>query len=455
MTMDLPKDTGAVPPPWKGGWRTLDRRVYTLSVAAFVRSSGRSASWIFLPLLLYVGYHLSLIQVGLLVSALVPLSVLVNLLGGVATDRYGRRWFAMVPPFGAAMVFFALYRFWDAGLGLMMVLWALNIVLINIQQPAQNAMLGDVTRPAERTVAFGVQRVFSNSGFALAPAVGGLLAASYGLPVVFLMSTVTAIGEGIVLLAFLKESFRGTASASRTQTPKGDPGSHRWGEGLRYPFRDRFLISFGVLGFALTVVTQQFGTPLTLFLGTAQHLPFAEIGLVYSMNGIVVVALQIPISWGVQHRKLLWMAVGALLYGTAFLVLDISPGFLIDLAAIFVLTLGEDITSPLQNAVLSGLSGPARRGSYFGAYNVFTSSAQAFAPALGTLLLGISNETLWLPIAALTVVVAMGYTLLYRSEAHVPEAPPGGAGPIGTPLFVTPATGVTGGKHTGYGHTGP
>ncbi len=445
----------AVPLPLKGGWRTLDRRVYTLSVAAFVRSSGRSASWIFLPLLLYVGYHLSLFQVGLLVSALVPLSVLVNLLGGVATDRYGRRWFAMVPPFGAAMVFLALYRFWDAGLGLMMALWACNIVLINIQQPAQNAMLGDVTHPAERTVAFGVQRVFANAGFALAPAVGGLLAAGYGLPVVFLMSAVTAIGEGVILLAFLKESFRGTASEQGTQASNEDPGSHRWGEGFRYPFRDRFLVSFGVLGFALTIVTQQFGTPLTLFLGTAQHLPFAEIGLVYSMNGIVVVALQIPISWGVQRRRLLWMAVGALLYGTAFLVLDISPGFIVDLAAIFVLTLGEDISSPLQNAVLSGLSGPARRGSYFGAYNVFTSSAQAFAPALGTLLLGISNEALWVPMAGLSLIVAMGYTMLHRREGTIPEVPPGGTGSVGAPVFVTPTTGVTGGKHTGFGHTGP
>ena len=441
--------------PAKGTFRDLDPRVYILSVAALVRSSGRSASWIFLPLILYLGYGLPLLYVGLLISALVPLSVVVNLLGGVSADRYGRRMLAMLPPFGSAVAFLALYVYWHSGLGFLMALWAVVVVLINLQQPAQNAMLGDITRTGDRTLAFGIQRVFSNAGFALAPALGGILAGVYGLSIVFVMSAITSAGEGIILLGFLTESYGGTERPSSPERARAPEAATKWSSGIRYPFSDRFLLSFGLLGFGLTLATQQFGTPLSLFLESVQHLPYSQIGLVYSLNGVVVVLLQIPISWAVQRRRLLWMAVGTLLYGASFLALDVSPGFLPDLGAITILTVGEDITSPLQNAVLSGLSGPSRRGSYFGAYNVFTSTAQAIAPSLGTLLLSIGYPFLWLPFAFVTVLVAGGYSLMYRRQGDLREAPPGPEEPPGTPSPVTPTAAVTGGKHAGFGHSGP
>ncbi len=433
----------------------LDRRVFTIAVASFVRSSGRSASWLFLPLILYIGYGLSLIQVGLLVSALVPLSVLVNLYGGAAADRYGRRSFVVWPPLGSALTFFALYELWHQGIVVLMSLWAVIVVLTNLQQPAQNAMMGDVTQQGDRSVAFGIQRVFANAGFALAPAVGGLLATSFGLSIVFLMAAITSAGEGIVLVSFLKETFRGTARDGPSGEGTSESSGQRWAARIRAPFRDRFLLTFGILGFCLTLATQQFGTPLSLFMATVQHLPYSEIGLVYSLNGVVVVGLQIPISWGIRRRQLLWMGVGILLYGAAFLVFDLSPGFMVNLGAIFVLTLGEDITSPTQNAVLSGLSGRSRRGSYFAAYNVFTSSAQAIAPSLGALLLGFGYHVLWLPFSLLTVAVAIGYAWLHHRDHEPPSAPPEEGRPGAASNPVTPATTVTGAKHTGFGHSGP
>ncbi len=412
------------------GLARLDRRVYLLSGANLVRSVGRSASWIFLPLILLAAYHLTYLQIGILIAVIVPVGAGANLLGGSSSDRHGRRALSTFPSFGVALASLALYFLWDSGLPLMMVLWGASSFLTNLQRPAQSAMVGDITSPQERVSAFGVVRVFNNLGFAISPAVGGLLAETYGLNVVFLIAAGATAMEGVLLLLFLRESHPGTSEPTGSPGPASAPRG--WWTSMRGPFGDAVLVSFGVLGVGLTLATQQFGTALALFSRGVQGLSYSQVGLLYSLNGLFVVLLQLPISWAIRHRYLEWLAVGSLLYGSSFLLFLGGGGYALDLAGVGVLTLGEDVVSPLQNSIVAGMSGAEERGSYFGAYSLMTSIAQAFAPFLGTLLLGISAQgplLLWGSMAGLTVVVAGGYLYLAQlRKAARRSAPP--AGPI-------------------------
>ncbi|MDE2044111.1 MAG: MFS transporter [Thermoplasmata archaeon] len=413
-------------PSWLRSFSQFDRRIYLMGVGAFVRSSGRSASWLFLPLLLYLGYGLPYDEIGLLTAVIVPVAIAANWLGGAAADRWGRRWLSTAPPFVAAATFSLLYLYWHVSLGLLMGLWALNSLMMNLQTPAQNAVIGDVTRADLAVQGFSFQRVLSNAGFALSPALGGLLAASHGLPIVFAMAATGSALEGLLLLAFLRES----RPRSSSEDPVDDAGTGRrlletrpWRGGLVEPFRDRSLVLFGAVGFGLTLATQQFGTALSLYLRTSQSLPFDQIGAIYSLNGILVVLLQLPISLLMRKRPLSWLAVGSLLYGAAFVIFDASAGFLFDLGAMTVLTIGEDVTSPLQNSVVSGLGGSKRRGGYFGAFNVFTQASRVVAPPMGTLLLAVSATALWGTSASIAVLAAAGYLLLQRARGERFEPP--------------------------------
>lgn len=393
----------------------FDRRVYLIGVASFVRSSGRSASWLFLPLLLYAGYGLSYFEIGLLTAAIVPVAIAANWLGGALADRWGRRWISTAPSFLATATFVVLYLDWHSGLPGLMLLWGLISLAMNFQGPAQNAVIGDVTRPEQVVRGFSFQRVLSNAGFALSPAVGGLLAADYGLSVIFLMAAVASLGEGLLLLLFLRESRPSSSGTPAAYGPTPPKTRGEWRKRMTEPFGDRALVLFGVMGFLLTLATQQFGTGLSLFLRGSQGLPYSEIGLVYSLNGVLVVLLQLPISLLLRSRPLGWLAVGSLFYGAAFLIFDFAPGFMVDLGAMTVLTMGEDVVSPLQNSVVSGMGGSRRRGGYFGVYNVFTQSARAVAPPVGTLLLAAGGNALWGFASAMTLLVATGYLWLERS----------------------------------------
>jgi MFS family permease len=394
--------------------RGLDRRVYLLSSANLVRSVGRSAVWIFLPLLLYEGYHYSYFQIGLLIGVIVPISTAVNILGGSLSDQFGRRRLASLPGFGVGLCMFLLYFEWNHGVALLMGLWALSTILMNLQRPAQNAMIGDVSAPHQRVAAFGVVRVFNNLGFSISPALGGVVATEFGLSIIFVVAGFASLGESLLLAIFLVESFEGTHRPANEEARPGTPPPNLR-ETLRGPLGDRFLLAFGLLGVGLTLATQQFGTALALFAKGVQGLSLEQVGFLYSVNGLFVVLLQIPISGLLRDRPLGWMAVGTLLYGGSFLIFLEGGAYLADLVGVMVLTLGEDIVSPLQNSILADRSRPQDRGSYFGVYSLYTNISQTFAPFLGTLLLGLPRNGplfLWGGTAVLAVVVATGYLRL-------------------------------------------
>ncbi len=387
----------------------LDRRVYLLGSAGLVRSVGRAATFVFLPLVFADLYHLSFLTIGALVAAIVPVSTLAFLGGGYLSDRYGRRRFAVYPSFASAAVLLLLWVYLDQGVPLVMGLWALNSLFNGLTRPAQSAMIGDVTRPDLAVTAFAVQRVFTNTGFAISPAVGGLLADVAGLPTLFLFAAVTSAIEGTILLLLLRETFSGARSASGS--PLGN---------ITAPFRDRAFV--GLLGalIGLAILMNQFGTPLALFLGSVRSVSFSEFGLIYSLNGVLVVLLQLPIGRLVErHREYLaWMAAGTVSYGTAFLLFDLAHAFPLYLLSMAVLTVGEDIVSPTEQSLVARFAGVERRGAYFGAFNAATNASRVVAPVVGTLLLGIvpgGPMLLWGGMFLLALLVGAAFLRLRRN----------------------------------------
>ncbi|MGP8077870.1 MAG: MFS transporter [Thermoplasmata archaeon] len=397
--------------PGKGdGFLGFSRTIYLLGASNLVMSAGRSAAWLFLPILLYTSYHLSFLTVGLLVSLVIPVSLLAALAGGAASDRYGRRAFVAYPPLANAAVSLLLYLYWSHGLPVVMGLWAANMFLGNVGGGAQNALMADVSEEARRMSVFSLLRIFGNVGFAIAPALGGLLASQFGIPIVFLVACVAALAGGLLLTLFLEETH-----------PVSTPSVRPLRERASFPFHDSMFLALGLLGIGLTFAAGQFGTALSLFSVGVRHFSYEQVGWLYSLNGIIVVTLQMPISWGLRRRHLQWMAIGTLCYGAAFLMFFAGTVYAAFLIAMGVLTIGENIVSPLQNTIVAALASKEDRGSYFGAYAALTNGANVFAPSLGTLLLGTgSSLALWGTFALLTVVVALGYLALRKRTHRLP-----------------------------------
>ncbi|EQD53748.1 Major facilitator superfamily MFS-1 [mine drainage metagenome] len=308
----------------------------------------------------------------------------------------------------------------DQGVAVTMGLWAINAFGMALSGPAQSAMIADVTRALDLPMAYSIQRVFVNAGFAISPALGGLIADSLGLSYLFLFGGIATLGEGLVLLLFLRETLPGG---------RGSTAERHWAQ-FSAPFRDRtFLLMLSVLAGGV-VVANQFGTPLTLYLVDVRQLPLSEFGYIYAINGALVVLMQIPISRWIERTRhyLVWLAGGTLLYGIGFVLFGLGAAFPIFAAAMIILTLGENSTSPIQQTVVSNFAGPQRRGSYFGTYNATANAARAVGPVLGTLLLALGSTVWWASIFASALFVALLVLFLRdrlgsRVERGTPGAP--------------------------------
>lgn len=376
----------------------------------------------FLPLVFVDLYGLPYLEIGALVAAIVPIATLSFLAGGYLSDRYGRRPFAVYPAFASSVVMFALWAFLDRGVPVVMGLWAVNSCVMGLSRPVQSAMIGDVTSPDLAVTAFGVQRVFTNTGFAISPALGGFLAAYAGLPTLFLFAAFTSLIEGGILLGLLVESYGGGPRRSGAAV-----------SGIVAPFRDHLFVVLLAALAGLSILMNQFGTPLALYLGSVRSVSFSEFGLIYSVNGLLVVLLQLPIGRIVERSQqyLAWMAGGTLCYGAAFLLFDAATSFPFYLTAMAVLTVGEDIVSPTEQSLVARFAGPERRGSYFGAFNAGTNASRVVGPLVGTLLLGLGSlgpTLLWGGMFGVSVGVAAAFLVLRGNARHrVLARGPGGA----------------------------
>jgi MFS family permease len=86
-------------------------------------------------------------------------------------------------------------------------------------------------------------------------------------------------------------------------------------------------------------------------------------------------------------------------------------------AAMFVVTLGEIVTTPASMNLVANFSTPELRGRYMGVYGLFNSFGWSTGPLIGGILLDFAagrSMLLWAPIGALALVASAGYWDLRR-----------------------------------------
>jgi MFS family permease len=147
-----------------------------------------------------------------------------------------------------------------------------------------------------------------------------------------------------------------------------------------------------------------------------------ELGWLYTMNGLLVVALQIPITRLCKRFSLSsQLALGAFVYAIGYSVVGLSSGFGFLMIAIYIISMGEMTMSPPSLTLTSQLAPKNRMGRYMGIYGFFVGSGWSFGPLFGGMLLDrfAGNPTLaWVLIASLAVVSGAGYMMFRKQFAE-------------------------------------
>ncbi len=344
-------------------------------------------------------------QVGLAYTCSALAAVGGSLLGGRVSDRIGRR---PVIVAGATVQALAPALLLVPGLPIVAAYGVL--VTMGFSQPvrgtAQRALLADLVADERREEAFGAFRVVLNAGATLGPVLGAALVSWSWEP----------LFAGITV-AFALSSARRASPAGELAAPDHDRAFALGAAAAR----DRAFLAVFAATMAgwCTYSAFELLTPISL---TQSHgLEPATWGLLYAMNPIVIVALQLRVTrWTSSASRGARLAAGVLLMGTPYFALEVNDGLAVVVAVLLVVVLGEMLWAPASEALVAGMAPPGLRGVYLGTANAASWAGMALAPAIGLQARAAFGERgMWLLVASIAVTGAALYSRRATGSARI------------------------------------
>ncbi|WP_128982027.1 MFS transporter [Streptomyces roseicoloratus] len=410
MSTAPPDEPSVAEPRFRDALRTLPARVWIVSLGILVNQVGN-----FLPvfIVLYLtarGYSAGAAGLVLGVSGLGK--VLGNAVGGTLADRIGRRWTIVLSAVTTAVLTAVVPYL--AALPVIIVVVGLIGVTSQIYRPAAAAVLIDaVSSNQERLAAFGGFRFAMNVGSALGGVIGGVLAATSYVEL-FLGNAVACLLFGVVMALLLRDGPRSAGEREDAET-KADRAA-----GYRQALADRALVRFLVMILVAEFVYIQSSVALPLHVD-AVGLSERDFGLLIGLNGLLVLALELPITgWVSRYRLEYVLAFGNLVIGVGLALTGFMDSMLMLAGTVVLWSLGEMISTSVSQAYLGSMAPPHLVGRYQGLYGVAYTIGTGAGPLIGGALYAFSPWGLW-TLVGLAGLLAAQLCLPRRGAA--PAAP--------------------------------
>jgi MFS family permease len=393
----------------------LPRSVTTLQVGGLVNAFGNGITLPFLFIYLHNVRGIGLGIVGLIVGTHAVVSIVAGPLFGVLIDRLGGRRL-LATALGILAAGYALYPLVDvAWQGF--VVAAITGIGVGGFWPSQSTLIAGLTSPAQRPAAFAMQRVVMNLGIGLGALAGGLIATTESpgsFTVLFLLNSLTFVVYGAVMLALVPAPDLGKS----TTAPSERAGSYR--DVLRHRAfvavigLNALFIFAGFSGFEL----------LPVYAKNEAAVSETQIGLVFLVNTIVIVLLQLPIARLAQgRRRMPTLGLLGILWAAAWVVVPIAgsetagTATLLFIGAMTIFAVGECLHGTVHAPLVSDLAEPRLLGRYMALSALSWQLGFALGPAVGGFVLDYSPNAVWLGAAAFC---AIGGGLTFLVETTLP-----------------------------------
>jgi MFS family permease len=396
----------------EGKRRTMRRNISELPPTAWFLIGGsfvnRFGSFVVPFLVLYLrSKGFSIAHAGAAVAAYGGGEVIAGGLGGYLADRIGRKHTIALSMFASAGAMLALSQV-DT-FGAVLVLAFVAGLVSEARRPASLALLTDVVPADRRVTVFAVTRLVENVAFAGGIALGGLLA-NHNFLWLFLGDAASSVVFGVVALTVLPQGRR------------VDRSEDRQAGGYPSMLADRGFLLFLAATMLLAFVYFQQQSTLPLHVRRS-GLSNADFGLLLSLNGVLVVLFELPLSSLTMRRPARQMiGLGFVLVGLGFGLTAAAHSMPILAITVAIWTLGEMIGAPVSYAYVAEIAPEHMRGRYQGLYGVTFSSGAVFGPALGTVLYAHVETGFWVLCGGLGLAAA-----LLVAAGRRPSRPPAGA----------------------------
>jgi MFS family permease len=340
-------------------------------------------------------------RIGIVLGAYGIGRLVASVLGGNWTDRYGHRFVIALSMFSSAAGMLVLGWLTDYHAILAMVLF--QGLASELFRPASSALIAELSPPDHRLVAFALNRLAINAGFALGPAVGGILA-NLSFHWIF-------VGNAVADLIYGFLAWRGLPAQSRSLNG-AEAEAGRWSVVLA----DRRLLLFLASIFPMTFIFMQGSSSFALYTADLGFSP-RDFGLLLGVNGILIVTCELTLT-GFTRRfsPVNVLMLGYTLLGVGYALTGFAHHFATLAVTVVIWTCGEMISAPTQSAVLADMAPPNLRGRYMAAATLMWSLATIVGPSLGSFLYGWSPTCLWFFAAASGIASAAAVRIALKRK---------------------------------------
>jgi MFS family permease len=336
---------------------------------------------------------------------------------------------SLVDHFGARPLFIASFAVVGAGSLVYLGAHSFSLFLVgaiviataySVNFPAGTAYVAELFPPEDRDWWFGFDRSAMNLGLSVGVLVSGWIASVGGTSAYHWLLLVSALGyfiTGALVLAIPATKFREAASkqVSTEMNPVEKPLSYA------AVLRDRPFLGFIATQATLFLSYAVLEVALPPFLVDNLHAPAWGFSLLFTLNTIMVVVLQVPLMHLLgRMRRTRGIVLGGLSYAFSYLlfgaVMGVPRSLLMPalVLTMIIYTLAEMFLSPPSYSLALALAPERARGRYMAIFSLGASLAFTVAPILFTFLLTLSSLFLWLVLAGITTAAALGVLLLER-----------------------------------------
>ncbi|MBI4369264.1 MAG: MFS transporter [Elusimicrobia bacterium] len=401
-------------------WSAIPRPLKILFWSRLLQAFAFGLSFPFLPI--YFGHQgISMGSIGLIMAGSLTCSALGNLVGGQVTDDLGAKATILFSLKWRTLLIMAIAASIasDAPAALTAAIVFINTFIMQFLHPSSDTYIAERTSMGERAAVFSWVRVAINAGWALGPAIGGLLAQSLGFESMFAATAVLTMLNYFQIKKYLPQDKIRLKQPGFDHQEATSFSIKAWKASLRHwPWR-----VFMAVSFLAAVAHGQLFNMLGLYLSRFHNVSEASVGALFAWNGFLVVILQtVTARLAAQVRLHRVSALGLGFYSLGYFMIAYLVGLPWYFAAITVFTIGEVIHSPASLALTANFAGhyggDARQGFYFGfAQFVSVLGGLASSVTTGYLLEHMGHfdpSMVWVLIAVVAVMASFGFQFLGR-----------------------------------------
>lgn len=363
-----------------GGYLELPKSIWILFVVRIINSMGNFV-YPFLTLFLTKKIGLSASQAGNFFVAAAFLSMFGALIGGKLADRFGRKKLMLILQ-GIAAVFFITCGFLGNSIWVPILL-SLASMFNGAAQPANSAMVTDLTNKDNRKLAFSLLYLGINVGFAIGPTIAGFLYNNYTQLIFF--GNASAITISLILIGFYVKETAPTEEEIENSKSMKDDESAEDASVVRALFKRPTLLLFlvGRTINQLVYSTIGFAIPLQMVITFGDKQGTTLFGLLMSFTGIVVLTLTFyTIKVTSKIRPVLNIAIAGAFYAVGLGMLGFVSSFWLFLVAGLIFTIGEIIEVTNAGVYVANHSPINHRGRFNAIIPIVTGMGATFGPKI-------------------------------------------------------------------------